>query len=271
MYDGYMEIKEGVEMITSIKNNRVKQWKKLQTKKGRLQTETFLIEGPHLIEEAHKSGWQIKEMIVQEGVDVPFAPEHAPITSVSATVFQSVAQTETPQGIMAVVNMKEPQITTDQPLLLVDRVQDPGNLGTMIRTADAAGFSAIMLGEGTVDVYNDKVIRATQGSLFHIPFVQVNLVEEIRKLKQTGYAIWVSALEQAKNYRELQVEHEKIALVVGNEGAGVQNQLIKEADEVVKIPIYGQAESLNVSIAAAILMYDIKGKLAQPNKVDYNN
>lgn len=249
-------------MITSTQNRQVKQWRKLHTKKERTKTRAFLVEGYHLIEEAYKSKWNILEVIIEENKEIPVWCEKETVTIVSASVFQHIAQTETPQGIIAVVEMNRKTPSLEKQLLLIDRVQDPGNLGTMIRTADAAGFSAVILGTGTVDLYNDKVIRATQGSIFHIPVLQEDLLEKIPALKQDGYTIWAAALEQAKNYTELNPA-EKIALIVGNEGAGIDTKVLTEADELVKIPIYGRAESLNVSVAAGILMYDLKRSLAR--------
>ena len=145
-------------MITSTQNNQVKQWKKLQTKKERVKTGLFLIEGFHLIEEAKKSNWDIKEIILREDVDVPIWCKEHSIHIVNESVFQHIAQTNTPQGIIAVVKTKEWTRFEGNHVILIDRVQDPGNLGTMIRTADAAGFSAIILGKGTVDLFNDKVL-----------------------------------------------------------------------------------------------------------------
>jgi TrmH family RNA methyltransferase len=246
-------------MITSIQNNRVKEWRKLSTKKGRLQTDLFLVEGMHLIEEALKSEWEIKEIILKEDKVLPTACTGLPATSVSNQVFHSISQTNSPQGIIAIIAMQEQDITySNGDLLLIDAVQDPGNLGTMIRTADAAGFSAVLLGRGTVDLYNDKVIRATQGSLFHIPLYTVDLLEEMKAIKKAGYSVWATALENATLYHETPVGNQT-ALLVGNEGAGVDQELIAESDQVVHIPIYGKAESLNVSVATGILMYYLKG------------
>lgn len=247
-------------MITSVQNNRVKQWKKLHTRKERMNTNTFLIEGDHLLEEALRSGWKIKEVILEEGEnDLQLETNNLQTTIVSKTVFRHLSQTQSPQGIMAVVYMKESLNIKGEQILIVDRVQDPGNLGTMIRTADAAGFSGIILGEGTVDLYNDKVIRATQGSIFHLPIIQANLVDEINQLKQNGFTILATALEDAVRYDQICIQ-ERTAIVVGNEGAGIQEKILNQADHIVSIPIYGQAESLNVSIAAAILMYHVKSK-----------
>lgn len=257
-------------MITSVQNNRVKQWKRLHTRKGRMKSGTFLIEGDHLLEDALSSGWKVKEIILQEGIEFPFSLKDIQITHVSEGVFQHIAHTQSPQGIIAVVAMEQNVIVTGDKILMVDQVQDPGNLGTMIRSADAAGFSAIILGEGTVDIYNDKVIRSTQGSIFHIPVIQANLMDKIKKIKQIGFTIWATALEDAIDYDQMDVQ-EKIAIIVGNEGAGIQEKLLRKADHLVKIPIYGKAESLNVSIAASILMYDVQRSLARNREITYNN
>ncbi|MDY0408620.1 TrmH family RNA methyltransferase [Virgibacillus soli] len=243
-----------MDVITSIQNEKVKDWRKLQQRKYRQRTEAFLIEGAHLIEEAIKSNWIVTELIVSESTTVPTNIEQIAINYVSEAVFQQVTQTESPQGIAAVVKVKKQKDIVGSRLLFVDAVQDPGNLGTLIRTADAAGFAAVVLGKGTVDMYNDKVIRATQGSLFHIPILQADLKETMRELQGQGYVVVASALEKAEPYTTLQRD-EKMCLIVGNEGAGIQKELIIEADHIVKIPIYGKAESLNVSVAAGILMY----------------
>lgn len=241
-------------MITSVKNERVKVWKKLHQRKTRYQSRQFLIEGFHLLEEAWKSEWSIKEIIVIHGAALPRAYQTYPITQVSESVFQQIAQTESPQGVMAVIGMKENKSITGRRILMIDAVQDPGNLGTLIRTADAAGYNAIILGEGTVDVFNDKVIRATQGSIFHIPVMSGDLPSYICDLKTRGFQIITSALEDSVPYSTIDVP-DKIALMVGNEGNGIDDRLIDLADISVRIPIYGEAESLNVSVAAGILMY----------------
>ncbi|MFS0673008.1 TrmH family RNA methyltransferase [Ornithinibacillus sp. 179-J 7C1 HS] len=245
-------------MLTSVKNDKVKALKKLHTRKEREKTATFFIEGFHLIEEAVNSNWTIKEIILQDGVYLPKWADDFKIVEVSENVFQHITQTKTPQGIGAVVNLSKVTKFDGNHVLLLDRIQDPGNLGTIIRTADAAGFDAVILGEGTVDVYNDKVIRSTQGSIFHIPVIRDNLIERIQNLKKEGFSIWASALTNSKDFHTVKT-NDKVALIVGNEGSGIQHDLLDLADELVKIPIYGKAESLNVSIAAGILMYHIKG------------
>lgn len=246
-----------INMITSTQNNKVKEWKKLHAKKGRTKANAFLIEGFHLIEEAYRTDQQIEELIVQEGIENPGWLQDEYVHTVSEQVFKEISQTEAPQGIAAVVKMQTQQGPFDGPVLLIDAVQDPGNLGTMIRTADAAGFSKVVLGKGTVDLYNDKVIRSTQGSLFHISVEQADLLAVIPDLQEAGFTVWGSTLRRAQNYANVK-PHPKTAVIVGNEGAGVADEIIELADELVKIPIYGKAESLNVAIAAAILMYHVR-------------
>lgn len=244
-------------MITSTQNSQVKEWRKLHTKKYRVKTNTFLIEGYHLIEEALKSGWTIETIIVQQGIELPdWLAEHK-YQLIDQQVFAAITQTEAPQGIAAVVRIKDSAETLGNYLLLLDQVQDPGNLGTMIRTADAAGFSQVVLGKGTVDLYNDKVIRASQGSIFHIPIIQADLLEFIPALQSQTYTVLASALENAVAYDRIE-QLEKVALVMGNEGSGIAPEILQLADKCIKIPIYGQAESLNVSIAAGILMYQLR-------------
>ena len=244
-------------MITSVKNEKVKQWKKLHKRKERTQAGAFLVEGFHLVEEAVKSNWTVREVIIQEGVELPSWTDNYPVVSISDNVMAYISQTAAPQGIIAVIESRQQTQRSGNHLLLIDSIQDPGNLGTIIRTADAAGMDGIMLGDGTVDLYNDKVIRSTQGSIFHIPIIHANLGEMVSALKEEGFAIWATALENASNYNDI-IPGNKMAIILGNEGAGVQADLIEQADRSVKIPIYGQAESLNVSIAAGILMYHLK-------------
>ncbi|MFC4388268.1 TrmH family RNA methyltransferase [Gracilibacillus marinus] len=242
-------------MITSVKNEKVKEWTKLKQKKGRDQLGLFLVEGFHLIEEAHKSDCNIVEIIHTPKATIDYLAQYKCV-EVTENVLQKITDTKSPQGVVAVVEKKLKQGSPNNRVLLLDNVQDPGNVGTMIRTADAAGFDTVVLGKGSVDVFNDKVIRATQGSIFHLSIYQADLLEEIAKLKENGVTVWATGLENATNMYEMPIT-EKMAIIVGNEGAGVHPSLMKEADEIVTIPIYGQAESLNVSIAAAVLMYHV--------------
>src|SRR5699024_4011325 len=149
-------------------NEQVKQLRKLHKRKEREKSKTFLVEGFHLVEEAHYSDWEFLGVIINKNIELPKSCETYPVTRVGEKVFNHITQTNTHQGIAAKLKMKKNVKTLNEKVLLVDAVQEPGNLGTIIRTADAAGFSSIILGDNTVDVFNDKTIRATQGSLFHV-------------------------------------------------------------------------------------------------------
>ncbi|WP_440896051.1 TrmH family RNA methyltransferase [Amphibacillus sp. Q70] len=245
------------EMITSVKNQSIKNWAKLTQRKYRLEQGLFIIEGEHLVEEALTSDWEIETVIIEAGFEPPFDLSSQKIEFVSHNVLAHLAQTKSPQGILAIVKIKETGRYLTNRLLLLDSIQDPGNVGTMIRTADAAGFDAVILGDGTVDLYNDKLIRSSQGSIFHLPIVQSDLSTEITRLKNDGVVICASTLEQAVPINTIG-SSDKMALMVGNEGSGIHSELLKQADVLAHIPIYGQAESLNVSVAAGIMMYHIQ-------------
>lgn len=245
-------------LITSAQNNTIKNIKKLQKAKERKKQQKFIIEGAHLVEMAHASKWPIDLLLATEDYILPKSLADYPLERISSNVLDHLTETKTPQGIVAVLNKKEIAFPVDaKRVLICDSVQDPGNLGTMIRTADAAGFDAVICGSGTADLYNDKTIRSTQGSLFYMPVITVDLNEQLTELKDSGFYIWAAALQDSIAYNEAE-KKEKLAIIVGNEGAGIQDSVLAQADQIVKIPIFGKAESLNVSIAAGILMYEAK-------------
>ncbi|KAF6510427.1 rRNA methylase [Geobacillus stearothermophilus] len=249
---------ETVKRIESPKNARVKQWKKLQTKKGRDETGLFLLEGFHLVEEAVKSRAPLVELMVDERTAIPPGWDvSVPVVIVTEAVMKAISSTETPQGIAAVCRQLPAELEGVKTALLIDAVQDPGNLGTMIRTADAAGIDAVILGEGCADVYNPKVVRATQGSLFHLPVVKGDLAQWIARFKEQGIPVYGTALENAVDYRTVPPSS-SFALLVGNEGSGVRREWLEMTTETIYIPIYGQAESLNVAVAAGILLYSLQ-------------
>ncbi|AGE23302.1 RNA methyltransferase [[Bacillus] caldolyticus] len=247
-----------MKRIESPKNARVKQWKKLLTKKGRDETGLFLLEGFHLVEEAVKSNAPLVELMVDERTAIPPGWDvSVPVVIVTEAVMKAISSTETPQGIAAVCRKLPAELEGVKTALLIDAVQDPGNLGTMIRTADAAGIDAVILGEGCADVYNPKVVRATQGSLFHLPVVKGDLVQWIARFKEQGIPVYGTALENAVDYRTVPPSS-SFALLVGNEGSGVRREWLEMTTETIYIPIYGQAESLNVAVAAGILLYSLQ-------------
>ncbi|ATA60930.1 tRNA-rRNA methyltransferase [Geobacillus stearothermophilus] len=247
-----------MKRIESPKNARVKQWKKLLTKKGRDETGLFLLEGFHLVEEAVKSRAPLVELMVDERTAIPPGWDvSVPVVIVTEAVMKAISSTETPQGIAAVCRKLPAELEGVKIALLIDAVQDPGNLGTMIRTADAAGIDAVILGEGCADVYNPKVVRATQGSLFHLPVVKGDLAQWIARFKEQGIPVYGTALENAVDYRTVPPSS-SFALLVGNEGSGVRREWLEMTTETIYIPIYGQAESLNVAVAAGILLYSLQ-------------
>lgn len=248
-------------MITSIQNERIKEINKLKQKKHRHESGLFMIEGPHLIEEALKSDFELLYLIKSESYSLPKAFKSLECLTVSESVLLHLATTKQPQGILAVVKMTELKKNQGH-LLLIDAIQDPGNLGTMIRTAASAGFGEVILGKGTVDLYNDKVIRSTQGALFNIRISQADLTEAMTDLKKDGVEIWAASLDEATYYHEKQVTNHT-AIIIGNEGAGIQADILRMADASIKIPIYGEVESLNAGVAAGILMYYVQTSFAR--------
>ena len=189
-------------MIESKQNQRVKAWKKLSQKKHRDREGLFLVEGWHLVEEAVKSDWTIDTLIVEDGVEVTDEWSTLPLEFVSSPVMKEISQTETPQGIAAVVRQKEWELNQPKRMLMLDQIQDPGNVGTIIRSGLAFGVEAIILGKGTVDLYNEKVVRATQGALFHFPVIQSDLFEWLNKRDIVVYGTALD--EQAKALPEIE-------------------------------------------------------------------
>ena len=171
-------------------------------------------------------------------------------------LFSQLSSTENTQGVIAVSNINNSinDINGDF-YLLCDKVQDPGNLGTIIRTAHAAGVNAIILTKGTVDIYNDKTIRSTMGSIFYTPIIYDNDLSLLKKLKDEGFSLVATSLEESKNFFDEDLSG-KVILSVGNEGNGISEEIFALADKKVKIPMPGGAESLNVGIATSIILFE---------------
>lgn len=254
-----------MQHIMSINNPQVKKWRKLQIRKERTKTNSYLIEGFHMIEEAMKYQKSlVNKIMVREDLiktnelkeilkDIP----NDQVVVVTKEIADGISTTETNQGLFAEMAITKPSFPIEivKPFLLLDAVQDPGNAGTMIRTADAAGFQGVVLGKGTVDLYNDKTLRATQGSHFHLEIYQGDLVDYIAELKKRNHLILGTALnKEAKSYKDIIVQP-PFGLIVGNEGAGVSPEVLQLVDQHVYIPMKGKAESLNVAIASSILMF----------------
>ncbi|MCE4992487.1 TrmH family RNA methyltransferase [Staphylococcus haemolyticus] len=246
-----------MEQITSAQNSKIKNANKLKKKRDRDKTGQALIEGIHLIEEAYQSGIVIKQLFVIEPNRTDEAlKDYAEETfEINMKVAESLSGTITPQGFFAVIEKPKYDVTQAKQVLLIDRIQDPGNLGTLIRTSDAAGIDLIVMEKGTADPYQDKVLRASQGSVFHIPVITADLKTFIADFNGPVYG---TALENAQPYKEV-APQDIFALLLGNEGEGVNKALLNETSQNLTIPIYGKAESLNVAIAGSILLYHLKG------------
>lgn len=261
-----------MDIISSVQNNHIKRWYKLLSKKGREEQSAFLVEGFRLVEEAIRSGADIQAIIIDSEKSLPEKmvsnlPQGCPVYTAAPHVVAKISSAETPQGIVAVVGMQEVfqaeeigKIFGQRSffLAMLDGVQDPGNVGTIIRTADAAGVDAVILGEGTADLYNPKTVRSTMGSLFHLPVIKGNLQEWAGYCQAAGGKVIASAVNGETAYTESVFSNNegKVALIIGSEADGVSPDLLQLADVRVNIPIYGQAESLNAAVAAAVLLYE---------------
>lgn len=252
--------------ITGVNNSQVKAATELKQKKYRTKAGLFLAEGLRTVEESIEAS-QV-ESIFYTPIDdertrkalETAASKGIKLFCVNEAVMKKISDTETPQGIIAVCNMThlslEKLLSQGKMLLVLDRVQDPGNIGTMLRTADAAGVGGLVLLNGCADVYAPKTVRASMGSLFHLPVLQ-GLEEQafIDTAKDYGYELLVTCLEGADSLYKADLSG-RIAFVMGNEANGVSNNLLKAADKKVFIPMQGKAESLNVAMAAGVVMFE---------------
>lgn len=245
-----------MELIESVNNTKIKQFAKLHARKERKKSGTFLVEGYHLVEEAVKSDVHVRAILAvqTDKITDEMIERSDEQYEITFKVAEKLSQTEAPQGIYAVCEMPEYTLNNVMKILYLDQIQDPGNVGTIIRTADAAGMDAVVLSKGTVDIFNDKVLRASQGSVFHIPVVEADF-EEARQF--VDGPIYGTSLEGGDDYQLVEAT-ESFMLVLGNEGSGISASILSETDKNLFVPIYGQAESLNVAICSGILMYHLR-------------
>lgn len=238
-------------LYTSTENKKIKELKKIQKKKYRDLTNTFLVEGEHLVKEAYQAG-VLKLLITKEGLSFPYQVETIEVTD---SILKELSELDTPPKIMGVCNKLEPKSLGNR-LLLLDGIQDPGNLGTIIRSAVAFSIDSILLGKDTVDIYNPKVLRATQGMIFHINCIPCDLLKELPILKQKNYQILGTKVTGGKDIKTLD-NLDKFAIIMGNEGNGVRKEILNFCDQFVYIKMSNKCESLNVSIATSILLYEL--------------
>ncbi|MFI3284013.1 MAG: RNA methyltransferase [Erysipelotrichaceae bacterium] len=239
-------------MITSLTNQKVKEWCKLHQKKYRDETGMFLVEEAHLIQEAIQAN--IVETIISTSQDVPF--EWDIIEWVDQKVMNKISRHVSEVQHIALCHYPKIESSENKRALLLDDVQDPGNVGTMIRSAVSFGFDHIYLSKNCCDVYNEKCIRASQGAIFKIAIESVDLVSRMQGLKEEGFCVVGTSLQESICVETLKPQ-EKMAFVLGNEGQGVSKEVLNETTINVIIPIVN-FESLNVGVAAGILCYLFK-------------
>ncbi len=252
-------------MITSTSNAQVKRLLQLQKKsKARNEEKVFLVEGLRMFEEVPRE--RVEKVYISETLynkkkhDLNL--QDFSVEVLSDTVFQYVSDTKTPQGILCIVKQKEYDLaqimgTTNPHFMVLDNLQDPGNLGTIVRTAEGAGVHAVFVSKESVDIYNPKTIRSTMGSIYRMPVIYVDdLLELLELLKSKGVKSYAAHLD-GKNTYDKESYQSGTAILIGNEGNGLRDEVAEQADIKVRIPMAGQVESLNAAIAASVLMFEV--------------
>lgn len=264
-----------VNMITSATNSRVKRIVALgQKAKFRREEDCFLVEGSKMFLEAPKS-W-VKEVYISESflAKCSFREELQSYCYevVSDDVFQKMSDTKTPQGILSVLQcphyeMEQLLAKANPFLIILENLQDPGNLGTILRTGEGAGIDGVIMTKETADLFNPKVIRATMGSIYRMPYVYVDdILESIKELKKRDIAVYAAHLDDSVCY-DVPDYKKGTAFLIGNEGNGLKKETADSATQYIKIPMHGQVESLNAAIATSILMYEAAKQRDNENKL----
>ena len=263
-----------MQTITSKDNELIKHIRKLKDKKYRDESNEYVVEGVKLVEEAVKENAKIKQIIVCEDTTRTYEiPTHIMLEiakyeciSVSDKIFNIITQVTNPQGIMAIIekNAQNAKIDYTQDIIVVlDDVQDPGNLGTILRTVDSIGLNQIIVSKGTADAFNSKVVRSTMGAIFRIKIIEVeNLAQAIKEMRKHHFKLMVTSLRTKNSIYD--IDFNKKIIVIGNEANGVSKEIQDMADEKAKIPMLGRTESLNASVAAGVVMYEyVRQKLSK--------
>jgi RNA methyltransferase, TrmH family len=241
-----------MEIITSLQNSKVKQWVKYQLKKHRDEDGVFLAEGEHLVKEAQMAGI-LKEVMISGEVDFDLL---VPKIEVTPEICKKISSTHSGVNIIGLCEFPQLRPAKLDRSILCDDIQDPGNLGTIIRTALSFGFDAVAVSDGCADVFNDKTLRSSQGAVFHLPIVRADLKVIVKELKTFGVLVLASTLDDAQPLSSFSTDG-AISVILGNEGQGVSQKLIGMSDAKVKIEMQG-FESLNVAVAAGIFCYHFK-------------
>lgn len=239
-------------IITSLDNKKIKELSKLKQKKYRDLTNTYLVEGEHLIQEADKAN-VLEEVIIIDGYDINTSKDK---TYVTKEVMSKLTDLDTPCSMIGVCKKNNNTEIIGNKILLLDDIQDPGNLGTIIRSSVAFNVDTIILSKNTVDLYNSKVIRSTQGMMFHINIISKDLSSAIEELHNRGIKVYATDVVDGIDVRTL-TDKSKYALVMGNEGNGVSKEIKELCDKNLYIKMNDKAESLNVGVATSILLYEL--------------
>jgi RNA methyltransferase, TrmH family len=265
------KIKMNKQKISSLSNTVCKKISSLRQRKYRRETNSFVLEGLHSIQDAVNAGWKPVLFVSAESFHrIPGAESlinqlagmNTEWFETTDSVMGKLSETETPQGILAVFNqqpLKLHDLLERRPafILVLDRIQDPGNLGTLIRSAEAAGVEAVLVTHGSTDPYNSKTLRASTGAVLHIPVIELSEDESsCRILKESGILLVGAALENSVPYNR-QYYQSPLALIIGNESKGINECILEQADLLVSIPMKGNLQSLNAAIAGSILMFSI--------------
>ena len=272
-----------MQVITSKDNSIIKHIKKLKEKKYRDENNEYIIEGIKLIKEAIQEKAKIKQIIICEDceknleIDKELIYEIAKENCIYVTkkIFESITDVTNPQGILAIIekNNIEVQINNniqeinskEDIIVALDGVQDPGNLGTILRTVDSIGLTQILVSKDTADSYNPKVVRSTMGAIFRIKIIECeNLENTLKMLKEKKFSILATSLQTKNSIYD--VDYNKTVVVIGNESKGVTENIQKIADKKVKIPMLGKTESLNASVATGIVLYEYVRQKIQGKK-----
>ena len=255
-----------MQSISSKENELIKHIKKLKDKKERDSSNEYVIEGIKLIQEAIQENVNIKQIIVcddcdkTESIPKDLMYEIAKYDCIYVTkkVFKYISEVQEPQGILAVIEKNNSDVEIDYTqdiIVALDDVQDPGNLGTILRTVDSIGLTQILVSKGTADSYNPKVVRSTMGAIFRIKIIECEDLEKtLKEIKKHKFKVVVTSLQTENSIYE--INYNKKVIVIGNEAKGVEKNIQELADEKIKIPMLGKTESLNASVATGIVLYE---------------
>ena len=241
-------------MITSINNEKIKELAKLKEKKYRDKSNTFLVETFHLVEEAYKNNL-LEEVFILEGYDFNLDVNKNVVTD---SIMKKLSSTDTIPEIVGVVKKKENKKLIGNKILILDRIQDPGNLGTLIRSAVAFNVDTIILSNDTVDLYNPKVLRSAQGMIFNTNILRGNLIDYIDRLKTDNFEIIGTDVNDGISLKKFSINKEsRFAIVLGNEGNGLSHEVRELCDKFIYIDMKDSVESLNVGVAGSIILYEM--------------